>query len=303
MPVRLCGDACQCCHTRKVAAKAGHDDSAGRLFNDSLEATIQFRFGQRVACDGCIGRVADHGVYLFSVQGLAAITIIGSTNYRFAIEFPISRMEYLACRRFDQQTVRLGNRVRHLNPLDIERSNIDDLTRLNYLDRNFVQLYFCQLASEHVSGQWRRKHRTLQLRPQVLHRADVVFVSMGDDHTGNVVCSFRDKRRIGHLYIPRAHGCSLLSGWRAGFVPIFLVNRIGEGQAAIDNEPLTVVAVEVEVHPDFATTAQRDEPEVVRVWSHTVYWSRKGYGSKGAGKLAGCDNPSGWCWPVAILRY
>ena len=41
------------------------------------------------------------------------------------------------------------------------------------------------------------------------------------------------------------------------------VDLIAEGDAEIDHQPFAVMAVEIEIHPDLAAAAQRQEQELV----------------------------------------
>ncbi len=76
----------------------------------------------------------------------------------------------------------------------------------------------------------------------------MVLVRMRRDDAEQLVAAFDDEGRIGHDHVdPR------------------LVLLLAEGDAAIDDQPLAAVTVEVEVHPDLAGTAERQKIERVRV--------------------------------------
>ncbi len=76
----------------------------------------------------------------------------------------------------------------------------------------------------------------------------MVLMRMGRDDPEQLVAPFDDKGRVGHDHVdPR------------------LMFLLAERDAAIDDQPLAAIAVEVEVHPDLAGAAEREEIERVRI--------------------------------------
>ncbi len=76
----------------------------------------------------------------------------------------------------------------------------------------------------------------------------MVFMRMGRDDPQEAVAAFDDKGGVGHDHIDPG-----------------LVLLLAEGDAAIDDQPLAAIAVEVEVHPDLAGAAEREEIERVGI--------------------------------------
>ena len=76
------------------------------------------------------------------------------------------------------------------------------------------------------------------------HRADMVLMRVSDDQADQPVARFAAQARIGHDDLG------------------FRLVRPAEADAAIHREQLAVAPVDVEVHPDLAGAAERDEGEV-----------------------------------------
>ena len=75
----------------------------------------------------------------------------------------------------------------------------------------------------------------------------MIFVRMRRDDPEQAVAAFDDKAGIGHHdFEPR-------------------LRIIAEGDAAIDDQPVARIPVDVEVHADLARTAEWDEVKRVRV--------------------------------------
>src|SRR3546814_2603848 len=80
----------------------------------------------------------------------------------------------------------------------------------------------------------------------------MVLVPVGDDDALQTVELAFDEAEIGQDHVD------------AGII------RIGEGDAAIDHQPLAAAAVAIDVHADFARAAEREKQEfVTRSEEHT----------------------------------
>ena len=86
----------------------------------------------------------------------------------------------------------------------------------------------------------------------------MVLMGVGNDNTGQVIGAFGNKSRVGHLHV--------------GLVSLVGVSK---GDAAVDHEPLVVVAIQIEVHTDFATATQRQKPEISVIGGHAFCSSLK----------------------------
>ena len=117
------------------------------------------------------------------------------------------------------------------------------------VDRDPVgELRLDQLGAQQRGGERRRPDRALQLRPEIGDGADMVLVRVRRDDAEQPVAAFDDKGRVGHDHIDPG-----------------LVLLLAEGDAAIDDQPLAAIAVEIEVHPDLAGPAERQEIQRVGV--------------------------------------
>ena len=76
----------------------------------------------------------------------------------------------------------------------------------------------------------------------------MILVTVRRDDTEQPVPPLHDKGGVGHDHIDPG-----------------LVLFLAESDAAIDDQPLPVMAVEVEVHPDLAAAAEREEIQRVGI--------------------------------------
>ena len=76
----------------------------------------------------------------------------------------------------------------------------------------------------------------------------MILVRVRRDDAEQPVAPLDDKGRVGHDHIDPG-----------------LVLLLAEGDAAIDDQPLAAIAVEIEVHPDLAGAAERQEIERVGI--------------------------------------
>ena len=74
--------------------------------------------------------------------------------------------------------------------------------------------------------------------------ADMVFVGVGDDQADERFAALRDEGRVGHHHFDLG------------------VRRTAEANAAIDGEPASLVAIEVEVHANLARPAEGQEGKI-----------------------------------------
>src|ERR1700761_9734891 len=105
----------------------------------------------------------------------------------------------------------------------------------------------------------------------------MVFMAMGKHDADQIVEPFLDESEVGQDDID------------AGIM------RVGEGDAAIDHQPLAVTAIEIDVHGNLARSAECDEQEFF-VGSHLnpVFEKIERARSASAGAIAGmCRGPYG----------
>ena len=106
------------------------------------------------------------------------------------------------------------------------------------------QAGLAEFAAQDGGGEGGGVDRATQLRPEPGDGADVVFVGVSDDQADELVAAFGDVGGVGHHDVD------------------FGVFRAAEAHAAIDGEPFAAAAIEVEVHADFARSAEGQKGQV-----------------------------------------
>ena len=100
-----------------------------------------------------------------------------------------------------------------------------------------------EFALQNFHGEWRCIDRATQAVPKVLHRAQVIFVCMREYKSGKLIFAFLDESWV----------------WRDQINPRRA--SITKGDAEINHQPCWFfgfpVTIQVQVHANFAGTAQR----------------------------------------------
>ena len=168
----------------------------------------------------------------------------GFTNDRFLVQLPVAGVENPPVRRVDEQRVAFGNRVRQREIANVERTNRKTVRPFDDVELDLVQnAGFFQLAADQVGGERRRIKRHAQFRGEIGHRADMVFMTMGEHDTDQILDPVFDEFEIGEHQVDAR----------------ILVT--GERHAQVDHQPLAVTAVQIDVHADFGRTTQRKEQQ------------------------------------------
>ena len=112
---------------------------------------------------------------------------------------------------------------------------------LAWQHRVYRRLYsfLAKLSQQYLARERRGVDRTAELVPKVGDGAYMIFVCVGGNQTGKTLGAIADEQGIGHFNTVKATRLLL------------------EGHAAVDHQPLTGMAIKIEVHADFTTAAQR----------------------------------------------
>ena len=150
-------------------------------------------------------------------------------------------------RRIDEERIALGDRVRQRKIGNFERSDpeaavilLDDME----FDRVF-QIRFLQLAADEFGGERRRVKRHAEIGGEIGDRADMIFMRMRKDDRFEILGPVFDEFEVCEHQVD------------AGILPA------RKAHPQVDHQPPTLAAVEIDVHPDFARTAQGQEQQFV----------------------------------------
>ena len=161
------------------------------------------------------------------------------------VELEVAGVQHEPGRGADGERVALGDGMGDRQVAHVEGTEAQAPT-LGHLDERHLmeQPRLGELALEHAGGELGRVHRAAQALPQVGHGPEVILVGMGEHQSEQVVAALDDERGVGHDDVD------------AG------MTLVGKGDAEVDHQPLAVVTIEVEVHADFARTAEGHEQQL-----------------------------------------
>ncbi len=140
--------------------------------------------------------------------------------------------------------------MRHGDQLDIEGTDRAAVAERNGLERKAVEAAkLGELHLEHLGGKRRGVDRDpAQLRPEIGHRAEMILMRVGEQQADDVVPLLLEEAYVGKDDIDAGLGVA------------------AEGDAHVDDEPFAraaaPIAIEIQVHPDLAHAAERQEDEI-----------------------------------------
>ena len=216
------------------------------LGNFGQQSIAHHAFGARCLGIEDIGRIADQCQHAFIADCGEFGCGRRGADQRRRVEFPVTGMEDAAIRRFDHQRIALGDRVRQRHVADAERANLKEIEMIDHVEFDLARdPGFLELVSDQRGGKRGGVERHTKFLRKIRHRADVVFVRVGQHDPEQVRLALLDEVEIGEDQF----GAGVFVG--------------AEGHAQVDHQPLAVAAVEVDVHPDLARPAERAEQQFI----------------------------------------
>ena len=236
----------------EVRGKGGDGDAASGFADDPHNGFGNLRLGWRETFAQHIGRIAHQHVDAVGADGAEAFLVHARSQNRRAVDLPVAGMQHRALLRLDEKRRGFGNGVGDGNEFAGEGANREARPQGHDLHRHFfVEARFLQFQRQDLRGERRAVDRAFELRPQPGHRAQMIFMRMGEDEAVQVSLVAGDETHIRQYHVDA----------RVGF--------LAELHAQIDHQPLPVVgwacAITIAVHADLAGAAQGQEDEVVAV--------------------------------------
>lgn len=239
------GDIAQRLQARHIGSERGDEHSAsGMLAHFVQQPSVNRAFGARCLRIEDIGGIAHQrqnpGIAQFGQFDLRGRL----ADHRLFIQLPVAGMENAAIGRIDQQCVAFGNRMGQRHIGDIEWPEREAVLRIDHVQFDLIAISgLSKLVPHQIRGERRGVKRHSQFHREIGHRTDVVFVSMRQHDAEQIVQSVLDELQIGEHQ------------FGAG---IFVA---AETHAEVDHQPLAVTPVEIDVHADFARSAEREEEQ------------------------------------------
>ena len=140
------------------------------------------------------------------------------------------------------------------NGFDFKGANVDPVTSLEDRHRNFsARALIGALRLQHAGREWRGIDRHIEAGPQIVQRAIMILMGVGDDDALEVLFLLGDVTDVGQHEIDTRK------------------IETGKGHAAIHHDPFALacrpVAVKRQIHPDFTHAAERHKDQFV-LFSH-----------------------------------
>ena len=204
-----------------------------------------------MAFDQRIGRITDHGEDAFFAKPGEGAFIRGRADQWIGVKLPIARMQHQAIGRAQGQRLRFRDGMGHGDEAAIKGAKLHAPARRQFQQAHFMDhAGFTKLAAQHGKHEGSAIDGAAQLPPQMHHRADMVFMRMGDDQAKQSAAVFGKPGRVRHHDIG------------------FRLIRPGKAKPAIHRQQGAITAIDIKVHSDLTRPAQRDKGKIA---SHDIH--------------------------------
>ncbi len=177
-------------------------------------------------------------------EGLQIVGAGERADHGRRIQLPVAGVQDVAKRRAQRQRMRFRDRVSDLDQRAVERADRKALTRRHDVQRHALEADVLELAAQDRGGEPRAVDRAAQPLPEIGDGAEVILVRVGQHQAAKILAPRLDEARIGQHDLDPGQGL------------------VGETDAQIDHQPLTVQPVQVEVQADLARSAERHEQQL-----------------------------------------
>ena len=232
-------------HARNIGRKAGDGDAPLDTLDQFRERSADFRLTPRMAFNQSIGGIANHGEHAFFAKPGEGAFIRGRADQRFWVKLPIARVQHKAIRGTQHQRLGFRDGMRHGDETAIKGAKLHAPARGQFQQAHFMDhAGFTKLAAQHGKHKGSAIDGAAQLPPQMHHRADMVFMRMGDDEAKQSAAVFGKPGRIRHHDIG------------------FRLIRPGKAKPAIHRQQGAIATIDIKVHSDLTRPAQRDKGKI-----------------------------------------
>ena len=233
---------------RNIGGEAGDCDPRIVAPDQVDQGPAQLRLGSRGAGPQRICRIADQCEDAFVAEPPQGGLVRGRADQRVRIELPVAGMQHGSDRRAQSDRIRFRDRMREGDQFEVERADREPARQRYDIDLDLIgEPGFGQLGAQERGGERGRPDRAAQLPPEIRNGPDMILMRMRRHDPEQAIAAFDDKAGIGH----------------DDFEPRLRI--VSEGDAAIDDQPVALIPVNIQVHPDFARAAERDKEERVGV--------------------------------------
>jgi hypothetical protein len=172
-----------------VGGEAGDDDAALAAEEELLELGPDDRLARRVARAIGICRVAAQQQQPLAPQLGEARDVRRDAVDRRLVELVVAGDQDRAQVGVERDGGRVGNRMRHVDELDLERAELEALAVAEVVDVDLAQPVLVELRARHRRGERAAVDRDVdrKLAQDPGHRPEMVLMAVGDDDALDVV--------------------------------------------------------------------------------------------------------------------
>jgi hypothetical protein len=197
---------------------------------------------RRPARHGRVRRIGQKRQHALVAVFFQSLQVIRRADDRRIVNFVIAGVNDRADRRFDRQRKTIHQRMRSVNKLDFKAADFDRVVRADAMKQNLVHhLVLFQFFFRQRKRKTRGVNRKIEFFQQKRQRADMVFVPVREDQSGQFAAIFFQKIEIGNGNV---HSVRRL---------------FGKSHPGVNDNHFVAAANAHTIHPEFADAAERDD--------------------------------------------
>ena len=268
-----------------VRGEAGDDDAPLAAQEELLELGPDDRLAGREAGAVGVGRVAAQQQQLLVAELGQAPDVGRPAVDRRLVELVVAGDEHRPQRRVQGHGAAVGDRVGHVDELDLEGPELEALALLDVVDVDLLEAVLVELGARHRGGQRTAEDRDVdrQLAQDPRQRPEVVLVAVGDDDALDVVDAIAQVGEVGQHEVDPDH----LGG--------------REAQPDVDDDDPVLVLEDRHVLADLAQPAEGQDPQ--GAVGHASGSVRESCGSAAGRRTCGRSGSGGLQQPVALEHH
>ena len=242
--VEPCGGVDRLLDPVDVGGEAGHDDAARAAREDLEQGRADARLRRGDAGAVGVGRVAAEAEQALAPELGEPRDVRGNSVDRRLVELVVAGDEHRAELRGQGDGPRVGDRVRHVHELDLERAGLHPLSGGQLAKRHVAELVLVELGADHADREQAAVDhgRHTDLAEHVRESPDVVLVAVREHDRLDVVRSVAQAREVRQDEVDAEHV------------------RGREHQAGVDHHDPTLRLDDGHVLADLPQPAEREDP-------------------------------------------
>ena len=231
--------------TADIRSEGRDDDAAAaRLHKEIVKAVGYLLFGRGITGTLGVGGIGKQREYALIAQLSKTAQVDHAACHRGVVDLEVAGVDDRTRGGMDRHAHRVGDAVVDMDQLDVKASELYMVARV-LLDQlgGSRKAVFTQLVLDQTDGQRRAVDRHVDLGEQVRDTADMILMTVSDDHAADPVAVLLDVGIVGDDHIDAQH------------------IAVGERHAAVEDDHVALALEHCHVLSDLVQTAEKGDAD------------------------------------------